>query len=363
MSASGVNAFAPSRLVLARERRNTTQRELAKLVDVTDRMIKGYEAGHYVPAPDTLAKIAQALGFPIAFFEGEHLEPIALEAASFRSLVRASAALRNRAVAAGTLALEFHRYLHERFALPALNVPDLHDVGPAAAAEKIRQEWGLGQKPVPHMIHLLERNGVRVFSLSEDCDSIDAFSTWRDGTPFVFLNTRKTAERSIFDAAHELGHLVLHRHGTPQGQTAEDEADTFAANLLLPEHAIRAAAPKMATIATLAQMKQTWRVSVAALGFRLHELGAMSAWHYKHFNIELSRRGRRNEPAPLAREGSAILAKCLGELAAEDGITLRDIAREIGLPVAELRAFSFGMHSVEGGGHETPPKKTPLRLV
>src|SRR3546814_6566541 len=52
----------------------------------------------------------------------------------------------------------------------------------------------------------------------EDTKNVDAFSCWRNGQPFVFLNTFKSAERSRFDAAHELAHLVLHRHGGPQGR-------------------------------------------------------------------------------------------------------------------------------------------------
>ncbi len=75
-------------------------------------------------------------------------------------------------------------------------------------------------------------------------------------------------------------------------------------------------------------MKATWHASVAALGFRLHELGIMSDWHYRRFNIELSRRGRANEPAPLPRETSAVLRKAL-QVLAEDGIGLREIAKEV----------------------------------
>jgi hypothetical protein len=67
---------------------------------------------------------------------------------------------------------------------------------------------------------LLEARGIRVFSLTEPCFELNAFSHWVAVTPFVFLNTMKTAESSRFDAAHELGHLVLHRHGAPQGRVA-----------------------------------------------------------------------------------------------------------------------------------------------
>ncbi len=58
-----------------------------------------------------------------------------------------------------------------------------------------------------------------MFSLAPDCLDADAFSTTYSGTPYVFLSTRKTGERGRFDAAHELGHLVLHsEHRIPGGR-------------------------------------------------------------------------------------------------------------------------------------------------
>ncbi|MGH7434836.1 MAG: ImmA/IrrE family metallo-endopeptidase [Polyangiaceae bacterium] len=377
MNTNGVEKFTPSRLVLARERRGTTQRDLSASVGVSDRMIKSYESGQYRPAEQTVQDLARVLNFPISFFKAPPLDPLDVEAASFRSMVKATGTLRRRTLAAGTFALELHRFLDERFDLPAPDLPDLRShsaatkasatarkyQGPERAAEALRHMWGLGQRPIQNVIHLLEARGVRVFSLSEDCDEIDAFSVWRGGVPFIFLNTRKTAERSIFDAAHELGHLVLHRHGSPQGQEAENEADAFAAGFLLPEAAMRAAAPRMPTIAAIATMKAKWHASVAAIGFRLHELELMSDWHYRHFNIELSRRGREKEPEPLPRETSAVLRKAFAELA-EEGVDLREIAKDLCLPVAEVRAITFGLGLVDGGkatGSSAP--RGSLRLV
>jgi Zn-dependent peptidase ImmA (M78 family) len=83
-----------------------------------------------------------------------------------------------------------------------------------------------------------------VFSLAENTKNVDAFSCWRNGEPYVFLNTFKTTERSRFDAAHELGHLVLHKHGGPkQGRSAEHEAHLFAASFLMPEDDVLATIP------------------------------------------------------------------------------------------------------------------------
>jgi IrrE N-terminal-like domain len=78
---------------------------------------------------------------------------------------------------------------------------------------------------------LLEAKGTR--ALAENTKTVDAFSFWRRERPFIFLNLMKTPERSRLDAAHELAHLVLDRHGGPQGRRAEEEAKRFC--VLLPD--------------------------------------------------------------------------------------------------------------------------------
>ena len=232
--------FTPSRLSLARRRRGFTKVHLAKKADLTVRSLSAYEsvgAGHTDPLPDTAQRLADALGFPMSFFEAPDLREITAEETTFRALSKLSAIKRDQALSAGTFALDFHRWISERFRLPALTMPDnLAGEGPERAAEILRAEWRLGEMPIPHMIHLLEAHGVRVFSLAEDYAEVDAFSTWDSGIPFVFLNTLKTAERSRMDAAHELAHLVLHRHGTTtRSRHIEEEAKQFASAFFEPK--------------------------------------------------------------------------------------------------------------------------------
>lgn len=68
----------------------------------------------------------------------------------------------------------------------------------------------------------------------------------KDQTPFIILGTNKgVAVRRNFDLAHELGHLVLHRHiqfdllSPEEYKTIEHEADIFASEFLLPEEAFK----------------------------------------------------------------------------------------------------------------------------
>lgn len=79
------------------------------------------------------------------------------------------------------------------------------------------------------MIHLLESKGVRLAPLKHEYTDIDAFCFYRDAILYVFFNTSKSAKRQRFDAAHELGHLVLHSElemDPSRSKTREAEANT-----------------------------------------------------------------------------------------------------------------------------------------
>jgi Zn-dependent peptidase ImmA (M78 family) len=143
--------------------------------------------------------------------------------------------------------------------------------------------------PIRNVIHLLEANGIRVFSLSIDAIEVDAFSMWSGDNPVIMLNTLKSAERSRFDAAHELAHLVLHRHGGPESiRDAEVQADAFASAFLMPKGSVEANAPKFPSVGELIRLKKIWGVAVSALNYRLHKLGLLTDWHYRRLCMELS---------------------------------------------------------------------------
>ena len=361
--------FNPSRLTLARKRRGLTKTRLATAIDVERRAVTGYEAGEYPPAPETFARLVEVLRFPEAFFFGDDLEEPNASAASFRSMSKMTAGQRDMALGQGALALHFSQWIESRFELPAMALPDLrHERDPEGAAVALRQLWGLGQQPIKNLLHLLESKGARVFSLSIDATEVDAFSLWKNDVPFMFLNTGKSAEHSRFDAAHELGHLVLHRHAAPSGREAEQEADTFASALLMPRGSVLAHAPRFATLAQLITLKRTWTVSLAALTYRLHAVGALSDWHYRTLCIEISQRGfRKKEPEEAPRETSQALAKIFAALR-EDGVTKSDIARELGVHPTEIDQLAFGlmiqsMTDTAGENASAAKRSISLRLV
>jgi Zn-dependent peptidase ImmA (M78 family) len=327
---------------------------------VEPRSITAYESGEFSPDEVRLQALARALRFPSSFFSGDDLDEPLPDAASFRSLKNMTAGQRDVALGCGAIALMLNSWLEANFSMPRVDIPDLSGEDPEAAAYMLRQHWQLGEQPVKNMLHLLEYRGVRVFSLVIDAEAVDAYSLWRGALPFVFLNTHKSAEHSRFDAAHELGHLVLHGHGTPQGQTAEREANAFASAFLMPRASVLAHAPRLPTLDVIVDRKRIWGVSVAALNYRLHTLGLISDWHYRSLCIDIAKRGyRRSEPQEMKRESSQVFAKVFASLR-ESGMSRSALAAELDIAPEEIDQLVFGL-AISGVPTSGPRVKGPAR--
>lgn len=330
----------------------------AELCGLAQHTIVRVEAGENAPTAENISIFSRVLGFPEAFFFGLDLdEP---DSASFRSQTSMSAAIRDASLAAGSIGFMVSDWVEARFNLPEIRVPDLHLFDPEDAARVLREEWQIGEKPISNMVHLLESKGVRVFSLAENTVKVNAYSLWRRSKPYVFLNTFKSAESSRFDAAHELAHLVLHQDGGFSGREAEDQANRFASAFLMPRSDILAEIPSVDYLGQIVRKKSRWKVSVAALNYRLHKLKLTSDWRYRDLCIEISTRGyNKVEPEPLERERSVVWEKVLRTLWAEK-TNQADIARALCIPEDEVNGLIFGMVAAP---IERPLVRQKLRAV
>jgi Zn-dependent peptidase ImmA (M78 family)/DNA-binding XRE family transcriptional regulator len=323
-----------------------TGKELASTAGIAADTLSRIEKGYRPPEDNTVSKLAAALSYPTEFFYGE--DPIDLDEAgvSFRSFSKMSAAEKAAATSAGQLGLQLAAWTEKRFDLPHPDLPDLsYQADPEKAAIEVRQYWQIGERPIGNMIGLLESKGVRVLSLSEDTANVNAFSFWRDGKPYIFLNNFKTAESSIFDCAHELGHLLIHCKGDLRGERLlEREADAFAAAFLMPPNDVSAKMTRPITSANIIAGKGRWKVSAFALLYRLWKMGIVSTEHqYRSLCIDLSKRGYRSgEPIGIEREYSMIWRQVFSSLWAER-VTKDDVAKELRLPIDELEGLIANM--------------------
>ena len=112
-------------------------------------------------------------------------------------------------------------------------------------ALKARRTWKVPSGPAPNLVDLLETHGVAVLRLPMGSAEVRYISPlpFRDHPVVVFASDKNDRARSRFDAAHELGHLVMHGDllwGLPE---IEKQAHQFAAAFLMPAGASRSSLP------------------------------------------------------------------------------------------------------------------------
>ena len=317
-----IGMFNPNRLNIARMRRKLTGKELAQRVGLSEVTISRLgKAGN--PELSTIDGIAKELNFPKDFFYGNDID--IPTNASFRSLKAMTGKERDAGLSAGSLAYLVSDWVSSKFNLPPVDLDCGSERTPDVVARILRQHWGLGEKPISNVINVLESKGIRVFSVGKDTKNVDAFSCWRNNTPYIFLNTFKTPELIRFDAINQLGHLVLHKHKKAKGREEEEKANKFASFFLIP-------LIDMASITSLNQLvkeKKRWGVSVSALAYRLHKAQVLSDWKYRTLCNQIKQ--RITEPNGLEYEKSVVWEKVF-----KDGITKDQLSTELCIPTTEL---------------------------
>lgn len=279
-AAGTVTDFDGGRLALARRLRAQPRTVLAAKIGVTPAAVTQYERGQSRPSVPVLAQLSLVLGVPADFFRhGRSVQAVPAGAAHFRSLRSTPAMARDQALAFAELALDVADVIEQYVDLPPVNLPELQvpaEPSPAdiaIAAARTRQHFALPPGPVSHVVRLLEAHGVLVLRLPHvHVDPrVDAFSIQGTVRPLVLLSPLKNDKaRSRFDAAHELGHLVVHHDAEPGSKLIENQAHGFAAEFLMPAEQVIEDLPRRLDWERLHVAKRRWGTSLRALVYRAH---------------------------------------------------------------------------------------------
>ncbi len=311
------------------------------------------------PRPDLIPALAAALNVPPAFFlPGRPYARLDASTAHFRSLRSTRAFQRAKAVAFVEQVWELTYAIEKWVRLPLVDLPGFsggesipppnipHQ--PAAAAQLLRDEWGLGTGPIRHLIRTMEAHGIVTAIVPfDDMDvaRVDAFSTSRLPRPIVVLtpDRAKDVYRHRFTAAHELGHLILHGETAPGDYQQEREADSFAAEFLTPMTAISAELPSRSDFTALIGLQRTWGVSVKSLLYRSREIGHISesaaSRAYQRLNILQANGALHAEPiTSFPGEFPTLLARAF-DLAVANGMSLSGIADELAWNISRVRTL------------------------
>lgn len=327
-----------SRIRLARARRGLSRTALAAALGVSPARVSRYEQDGV--DGELAGAFADVLGVPRVFLSREGVEPIPVAESTFRSSRRATARQRAAACAAGTSGIELYEWLADRFRLPTVALPELDGEPPERAADAVRAAWQQGRGALPNLLQLSEAHGIRVLSLPRIAHAVDAFGLWRHDRPYAFLSTAKSAERSRFDLAHEIGHLVLHSRGH-EGDL-EREADAFAAAFLMPGDLLLARVGHEPAVPAVLRLRSDYGVAAMAMLRRLRDLGLLSDEVYRQDCVVLAQRGfGRDEPGGLRTERSRVFEQTASMLRSSDR-GFGPLEEELGLTGADLHDLTFG---------------------
>jgi Zn-dependent peptidase ImmA (M78 family)/transcriptional regulator with XRE-family HTH domain len=303
---------------LIRRQRQAMQMTVAQLavrVGVSRNTITNYEAGKTEPNASDLVRLSGALGCAVNDLlcgSGDSFPP--------RFAFRAHAPLRKDPEIA-VAARKYLRAYDEIEEIMDSRLPNrlrkftAHQKGALSdefiemVANTLRHTSGLHDAGPENIVRVLEGLGVRTLFFEHDGKGLEGISTIQGDLKFIMLRNRrkegKLIERTIFSAAHELGHLVLHpqlftseaRDDEEDPRRYEKEADKFAGRFLVPtEELVRVweeeGLGELRLFDALILLKRVFHVSFWCLLFRVVETGLHEEVDMARFIMEVKRRLR-----------------------------------------------------------------------
>jgi Zn-dependent peptidase ImmA (M78 family)/DNA-binding XRE family transcriptional regulator len=304
--------FNPKKLTSARIARGLTIKELSEKIGVSKQAISQYELGQSTPKAETMMSLINTLDFPKGYFF-EYEEDQYVGNTFFRASTSTTKRIREMQKERAGWVAKVYKVLNEYVEFPKLNLPDIGDLFNGEwdndkiedLAVILRNHWHLGDRPINNLVNVMESNGIILASVELGEIKVDAFCQPRSERSFVVLGAdKKSAARRHFDAAHELGHLLMHMDIDDQDNLTKEEfrkmeqqANQFASAFLLPEDAFSSMVSSDTTLDGYTDLKKYWRVSIGAMIHRAKELGIISLSRYTSLQKQISmRKMRQKEP-------------------------------------------------------------------
>ena len=344
--------FNGEQLKKARIYRGYTVGELAELSGYQRQTISMYENKKSTPIDASVVfNLSRVLNFPPQFFTDQTIN-IDSGSTYFRALLTTNKRYRSQQEQKMEFVAALYSFIQEYVDFPELNLPEFPpNVSPEEAASILRKYWGLGDRPISNLIYTAEENGIIVTSFKTETDDVDAFSKILDINGeqryFIGYSSNKTsAARIHFDVAHELGHICLHDWSEDvetlskeEFKEREEQAHRFAAAFLLPESTFRNEIIRSPySLPYYKQLKQKWKVSMAAMIRRAYTLNIITADDYQMLVRTMQRRSIwKNEPLDdiLITTEPSLLRTSVTMLLSEKVFTAKEFVDEL--------SFNFGL--------------------
>lgn len=283
----------PTRLREARLMMGLSMEQLSERTGraMTRQSILCYEKGRMHPKRHALQALAEALDISEAYFSGDGIQ---IDVPMLRSTSGGRLTEPELQAIEARLSFWAERYLEKerracvasRFVHPTPDTSITTVDDASRAADLLRERWHCGDGPLPFLLRLMERRGIKILSTALP-EGILGLSTWADGLhPLIVLDMRPertTTERLRFTAAHELAHLLF-TFPADSEFTEEKRCNQFAGFFLFPrrtfieelflDHRTTLSLPE------LIDLRQVYGLSIASMVHEAWDLRIISREHY-----------------------------------------------------------------------------------
>jgi Zn-dependent peptidase ImmA (M78 family)/DNA-binding XRE family transcriptional regulator len=357
MSRGGIQGFQKERLSQVLAARRLSQTQLASLVGVSPATVSKWRSGSQSPEREALERLAGVVNVTPEWFTRQTSEKVSLPL--FRSNASAHVAARAMLEARLEWAQDIAVGLAEFVDYPELNLPIRKFTDPEEitaeeielAASECRDMWRIGRTAAQDIALAIEGAGGILIREETGIAQIEGLSAWSEvlGRPLILLSADKdNGYRSRFDLAHELGHLILHRHiprptERDRHKQLEQQAHRFAGAFLLPAETFALEVRMPVTLDDLLLLKRRWGVSVGAIVMRLRALKILDEEAAQVlFKRRSARWGVKSEPGDSDRapERPRLLKRTVDLLVEENVMPLEAIPRHIGLAAHDIEMLA-----------------------
>jgi Zn-dependent peptidase ImmA (M78 family)/transcriptional regulator with XRE-family HTH domain len=295
----------PDMIIMARESRGMSQKRLAEAISVTQGKISKYENGVLSVTDDDLGAIADVTEYTLDFFyQTDKIYGLGSSFVFHRKRKNIPVNVQKKMQArVNVVLMQVARLLRgaEIETENAFSAIDIDEYGkPTAVAKAVRSMWKVPLGPIANVTSLIESAGGVVVQFPFETNLIDAVHLWATELPPLFVvNGEIPGDRLRWTLAHEIGHAIMHKMPTAE---AEEQANEFASEFLMPKDEIRRHLHDL-TLERAATLKPYWKVSMAAIIRRAHDLECITTRRYRTLNMSLSAQGyKRNEPFAIETE-------------------------------------------------------------
>lgn len=276
-----------------------TGRKIAK------QSISKYENYQMMPRQGTIAALSAALDISPEYFEGSNIR---IDMPMLRNTLNTTLSPTDSARLEAMLSFWAEQYIKAEektnMKTPFINplkdilAEDISDV--STAASLLRTAWHCGDGPIPSLLRLMERKGIKILDKKLP-GGVLGLSTWADDRyPLVAIDMsheKHTPERLRFTAAHELGHLVLNIPQDTDDAKREKLCNMFAGCFILPKDTLieelGGSHRDSLTLEELVDLHEVYGVSIAALVHEAWDFGIIPREHYDWWYNERIKKNRK----------------------------------------------------------------------